>query len=430
MTAIDNTYLDDLTVPPGIPVKTYRVGGCVRDRLLGIPVSDIDWVVTGSTVDAMQAAGFKAIGKDFPVFLHPESRQEYALARSERKTAPGYHGFELIIDPTITIDQDLSRRDLTINAMAEDEEGHLIDPYGGQRDLESRTLRHVSQAFAEDPVRVLRVARFAARYHHLGFSIATQTVDLMREMGKSGELDSLVAERVWSEMSRALSEPDPSVFFESLRLCDVLEILFPEIDALYGVPQTAQYHPEIDTGVHVMMALQKSAELGLDNETRFAVLMHDLGKAATPAQILPSHHGHEVRGVKLVRDFCTRWRVPKSHTELALITTEYHTHVHRALELKPSTLLKLFTNTDVFRKPDRFRKMLLACLADIRGRTNFENIDYPQADFLHQLIDDLRKADLSEIKNRGLQGKALGNAIHDFRLELIQQGKAALKQGV
>ena len=404
-------------------MKTYRVGGCVRDRLLEIPVSDIDWVVTGATEDEMIAAGFKSIGKGFPVFLHPESKQEYALARSECKTAPGYHGFEFITNSTITIEQDLSRRDLTINAMAEDEDGHLIDPFGGQRDLESRTLRHVSQAFVEDPVRVLRVARFAARYHHLGFSIAAETIDLMREMGRSGELDSLVAERVWSEMSRALSEPDPAIFFESLRLCDVLEILFPEIDALYGVPQTAQYHPEVDTGVHVMMALQKSAELGLDNEARFAVLMHDLGKATTPAKFLPSHHGHEKRGVKLVKDFCARWRVPKSHTELALITTEYHTHVHRALELKPSTLLKLFASTDMFRKPDRFRKMILACLADIRGRTNFENIDYPQADFLNQLSDKLRNADLSEIKSQGLQGKALGEAIHDFRLELIRQEK-------
>lgn len=411
-------------------MKTYRVGGCVRDRLLEIPVSDIDWVVTGSTVDEMKAAGFKSIGKGFPVFLHPESKQEYALARSERKTAPGYHGFAFVTDSTITIEQDLSRRDLTINAMAEDEDGHLIDPYGGQRDLESRTLRHVSQAFVEDPVRVLRVARFAARYHHLGFSIAPKTIALMREMGRSGELDSLVAERVWSEMSRALSEPDPAVFFESLRLCDVLRILFPEIDALYGVPQTAQYHPEVDTGVHVMMALQKSAELGLDNEARFAVLMHDLGKATTPANILPSHHGHERRGVSLVKDFCARWRVPKSHTELALIATEYHTHVHRALELKPSTLLKLFASTDMFRKPDRFKKMILACLADIRGRTNFENVDYPQADFLNQLSDKLRNADLSEIKSRGLQGKALGDAIHDFRLDLIRQSKAALEQVV
>ena len=381
--------------------------------------------MTGATVEAMKAAGFKSIGKNFPVFLHPESRQEYALARCERKTAPGYHGFEFVTDPTITIEQDLSRRDLTINSMAEDEDGRLIDPYGGQRDLESRTLRHVSQAFVEDPVRVLRVARFAARYHHLGFKIADETIDLMREMGKSGELDSLVAERVWSEMSRALSEPDPAIFFESLRNCDALKILFPEIDALYGVPQTAKYHPEIDTGVHLMMSLQKSAELGFDNETRFAVLMHDLGKATTPADILPSHHGHEGRGVKLVKKFCARWRAPKSHTELALITTEYHTHVHRALELKPSTLLKLFTGTDLFRKPKRFRKMVLACIADARGRTNFENVDYPQADFLNRLSDRLRDADLSEIKNSGLQGKALGDAIHDFRLKLISQNKAA-----
>ncbi|MFV2031384.1 MAG: multifunctional CCA addition/repair protein [Gammaproteobacteria bacterium] len=406
-------------------MKSYRVGGYVRDRLLDISVNDVDWVVTGATVDEMKAAGFKSIGKDFPVFLHPESKQEYALARSERKTAPGYHGFEFVTDPAITIEQDLSRRDLTINAMAEDEEGRLIDPFGGQRDLESRTLRHVSQAFVEDPVRVLRVARFAARFHRLGFKIATETIDLMREMGSSGELDSLVAERVWSEMSRALSEADPAVFFQSLRACGALKILFPEIDALFGVPQTARYHPEVDTGVHLMMALQKSAELGLDNEARFAVLMHDLGKATTPADILPSHHGHEKRGVKLVKEFCARWRAPKSHTDLALITTEYHTHVHRALELKPSTLLRLFSSTDMFRKPERFGKMLLACLADLRGRTNFENADYPQADFLIQLSEKLREADITEIKSRGLQGKALGDAISEFRLNLIQQHKIA-----
>ncbi|MCH8105312.1 MAG: multifunctional CCA addition/repair protein [Proteobacteria bacterium] len=411
-------------------MKTYRVGGCVRDQLLGMPVSDIDWVVTGSTVEAMKTAGYKSIGKDFPVFLHPESKQEYALARCERKTAPGYHGFEFVTDPTITIEQDLFRRDLTINSMAEDEDGRLIDPYGGQRDLESRTLRHVSQAFVEDPVRVLRVARFAARYHHLGFKIADETIDLMREMGASGELDALVAERVWSEMSRALSEPDPAIFFESLRACDALIILFPEIDALYGIPQTAKYHPEIDTGVHVMMALQKSAELGLDNETRFAVLMHDLGKATTPPDILPSHHGHERRSVKLVKRFCARWRAPKSHTELALITAEFHTQVHRALELKSSTLLKLFTKTDIFRKPDRFRKMILACLADIRGRTNFEDADYPQADYLNRLGDKLRNADLTEIKSAGLKGKALGDAIYEFRLQLIRQHKKALEPGV
>ena len=410
-------------------MKIYRVGGCVRDHLLKLPVSDIDWVVTGASAEAMLELGYKPIGKDFPVFLHPETKQEYALARSERKTAPGYHGFEFDTDPTISIEQDLLRRDLTINAMAENEDGELIDPYHGQNDLEARILRHVSESFSEDPVRVLRVARFAARYHHLGFKLASETAELIQQMGESGELDSLVAERVWYEMSRALGEPHPEVFFQTLRDCRVLGRLFAEIDALFGVPQTTKYHPEIDTGVHLMMALQKSAELDLDNETRFAVLMHDLGKASTPQHILPGHHGHEQAGVKLVKSFCRRWRVPKAHTELALITTEYHTHVHRALELKDSTLLKLFTSTDIFRKPQRFRKMTQACLADLRGRKNFESADYPQAAFLNQLGEKLCDADLSEIMQRGLQGKELGEAIYDFRLRLIKQNRQALESG-
>lgn len=407
-------------------MKIYRVGGCVRDHLLNLPSSDIDWVVTGFTVDQMLARGYKAIGKDFPVFLHPDTKQEYALARSERKTAPGYRGFEFNTGQDITIEQDLLRRDLTINAMAEDENGEIIDPYGGQQDIEARLLRHVSKAFCEDPVRVLRVARFAARYHHLGFRLADETRDLIQQMGESGELNALVAERVWSEMSRALDEANPAVFFQTLRDSSVLGILFPEIDGLFGVPQTAEYHPEIDTGIHVMMALQKSAELGQDNETRFAVLMHDLGKATTPADILPSHHGHEQRGVKLVKKFCQRWKAPKAHTELALITTEYHTHVHRALELKASTILDLFSRIDVFRKPARFQKMLDACLADLRGRINFEEAEYPQAAYFERLAETLINADLTEIKQRGLQGKAFGEAIREYRLGLIKAEKALL----
>lgn len=409
-------------------MKVYKVGGCVRDHLLGLPIVDIDWVVTGTTVDNMRSAGYQTVGKDFPVFLHPKTKQEYALARSERKTAPGYHGFDFNTDPTITIEQDLLRRDLTINAIAEDEDGNLIDPYGGQADIEKRILRHVSDAFVEDPVRVLRVARFAARFNHLGFKLAPETIQLIREIGTSGELGTLVAERVWSEMSRALGESNPSIFFETLRECDVLASLFPEIDNLYGVPQTAKYHPEIDTGIHVMMALEKSAELNFDNETRFAVLMHDLGKATTPTDILPSHHGHEQRGVKLVTSFCKRWKVPKAHTELALITTEYHTHIHRAFDLKPTTLLKLFTKTDVFRKPERFKKMLQACLSDVRGRTDFENNPYPQATFINQLADKLCHADISQIIQSNLDGKALGEAIQNLRLDLIKSEKQVLTQ--
>ncbi len=408
-------------------MKVYRVGGCVRDRLLGLPVNDIDWVVTGATPEQMEAAGYKAIGKDFPVFLHPESKQEYALARTERKTGPGYKGFAISTDPATTIEQDLLRRDLTINAIAEDDQGNLVDPYGGQRDIENRILRHVSDAFVEDPLRVLRVARFAARFHKLGFSVANDTCDLIRQIGESGELDALVPERVWSELSRALDEADPAVFFNTLRDCGVLVRLFPEIDALFGVPQNAKYHPEIDTGLHVMMALQASAALGHDNETRFAVLMHDLGKAITPASVLPGHHGHEARGKKPVKAFCKRWRVPKAHTELALITTELHLLVHRAMELKASTLLKLFTRADSLRKPLRFQKMLDACRADIRGRAGSGDDPYRQADFLLELADKLRHLDLSEIQQQGLTGKAMGQAIQRERLRLIEHEKALLQ---
>jgi tRNA nucleotidyltransferase (CCA-adding enzyme) len=407
-------------------VKIYRVGGCVRDRLLGLPVNDIDWVVTGATSGQMLELGYKSIGKDFPVFLHPQSKQEYALARSERKTGPGYRGFEIDADPETTIEQDLLRRDLTINAMAEDEDGAVVDPYGGQRDIAARVLRHVSDAFVEDPVRVLRVARFAARFHRLGFTLAGETRELIGRIGRSGELESLVAERVWSELSRALDEPDPAVFFATLRECGVLAHLFPEIDALHGVPQTERYHPEIDTGVHLMMALQKSAELGQDNATRFAVLMHDLGKATTPADLLPAHHGHEARGKDLVTEFCKRWRVPKAHTELALLVTEYHTLVHRAMELKPATLLKLLMRTDSLRRPGRFRQMLDACLADLRGRKNFEQAAYPQAELLLRLATGLHELDISALQRQGLSGKALGQAIHRARLQLIKQEKALL----
>jgi tRNA nucleotidyltransferase (CCA-adding enzyme) len=406
-------------------VNFYRVGGCVRDRLLGLPVNDIDWVVTGATPAQMQAAGFKPIGRDFPVFLHPDSKQEYALARSERKSGPGYRGFIVDFDPGISLEQDLLRRDLTINAIAEDEAGNVIDPHGGQRDIEARCLRHVSPAFVEDPVRVLRIARFAARLHRLGFRIADETRELIRRIGESGELESLVAERVWSELSRALDADHPSVFFTSLRDCGVLDKLFPEIDALFGIPQTARYHPEIDTGVHVMMALQASAELGHDNEIRFAVLMHDLGKAMTPADILPSHHGHEARGKNPVKTFCKRWRVPKAHTELALITTELHLLAHRCAELKAQTLLKLFTRADSLRKPERFRKMLEACRADVRGRSGSENNPYPQADYLSDLNDKLREMDISEIRARGLDGKAMGQAIRQARLQLIKRERPA-----
>jgi len=401
-------------------MKIYQVGGAIRDRLLGLASQDIDWVVTGATPEQMVEHGYKPIGKDFPVFLHPDSKQEYALARTERKVARGYAGFQFKTDPNITIEQDLQRRDLTINAIALDEKGALIDPFNGQQDIERRVLRHVSDAFVEDPVRVLRVARFAARYAHLGFNIADETRQLIGQIGASGELDALVAERVWTEMYKALGEPDPQVFFTSLRECGVLKTLFPEIDALFGVPQPPRYHPEIDTGVHVMMCLKRSAELDFDTDIRFAVLMHDLGKATTPAEILPSHRGHEMRGVAIAGEFCRKWKAPKAITDLALLTVEYHTHIHRAYEMKPSTLLEFFRKTDSFRRPERFYKMTRACIADARGRTGYENDPYPQADYAVRLVNRLNALDISEVTRKASADRDIGQAIHDFRLRYLK----------
>ncbi len=402
-------------------MKIYQVGGAIRDQLLGLPVKDTDWVVTGATPEQMIEAGYQPIGKEFPVFLHPDSREEYALARTEKKVARGYAGFSFNTDPSITIEQDLARRDLTINAIARDDHGRLIDPFNGQSDIDERLLRHVSDAFVEDPVRVLRVARLAARFAHLGFRIADETRRLIKQIADDGELDALVPERVWAEMDKALAEADPQVFFQSLRDCGVLQNLFPEIDNLFGVPQTARYHPEIDTGVHVMMALKKSAELEFDSDVRFAVLTHDLGKATTPADILPGHHGHEQRGVELIKKFCDKWRVPRAYTELAVLTCEYHTHVHRSYEMKPSTILKFFQQADVFRRPERVKKMTEACLADARGRTHFEDDPYPQANYCNRLVDQLNELDLSPVLASGKKGQQLGQAIFDYRLNHLKQ---------
>lgn len=401
-------------------MQVYRVGGAIRDELLGLPVKDTDWVVTGATPEQMVAGGYQPIGKDFPVFLHPVSKQEYALARTERKTARGYAGFSFNTDPAITIEQDLARRDLTINAIAEDTSGNVIDPFNGRQDIQDRILRHVSDAFVEDPVRVLRIARFAARFAHLGFTIADQTKQLIEDIGQSGELDALVPERVWNEMQKALGENDPQVFFTSMRDCGVLKILFPEVDNLFGVPQTAKYHPEVDTGIHLMLCLKKSAELNYDLDVRFAVLMHDLGKGNTPQNILPGHYGHELRGLKLARKFCKKWRVPKAMTDLALMTCEYHTHIHRMYEMKASTLLNFFMRTDSFRRPERFKKMTNACIADARGRTGFENDPYHQAAYANRLVDQLNLLDIGPILESGKQGQELGEAIFNYRLEYLK----------
>ncbi len=406
-------------------VKTYLVGGAVRDRLLGRPVKDRDWVVTGSSPEEMIARGFRPVGKDFPVFLHPETHEEYALARTERKVAPGYHGFVFHADPAVTIEEDLGRRDLTINAIAEDPDGRLIDPFGGRQDIADRRLRHVSAAFSEDPVRLLRVARFAARLAPHGFSVAEETMRLMRQMVTSGEVDALVAERVWQELESALAETRPSVFITVLRECGALARLFPEIDRLFGVPQPARYHPEIDTGLHTLMALDYAAAAGNDSVVRFAVLCHDLGKAMTPRECWPRHHGHEDAGVPAVEALCARLRAPRRMREMAVLVCRYHTHCHRAAELRPASVLKLLEAIDALRRPERLQAFVAACLADARGRQGLTDSDYPQADLLRQALATARAVDLSGLCQQGLAGEKLKQAIRRARIDAIA-GRRAL----
>ncbi len=411
----------DTDKPDSTPLKAYVVGGAVRDELLGRAVQDHDWVVVGATPEQMLALGYHPVGKDFPVFLHPQSHEEYALARTERKTAAGYHGFDVYAAPDVTLEQDLARRDLTINAMARGPDGGLIDPYGGRRDLEQRWLRHVSPAFAEDPVRVLRLARFAARYHRLGFRVADDTLTLMRRMVAAGEVDALVPERVWAETQRALMEADPQRFFEVLRECGALARLFPEVDRLYGIPQPPHYHPEIDTGVHTMLALAQSVRLQADAPVRFAVLVHDLGKAVTPPDQWPSHRGHEQRGVPLVRALCTRLKVPKAYRDLALLVTEFHLLCHRAGELRPPTLLALLERCDAFRRAQRFDQFLLACECDARGRSGLSQQAYPQAGWLQRLRTAAAAIDARALAAQGLQGPAMAEAVHQARLDAIRE---------
>lgn len=400
-------------------MKTYLVGGAVRDKLLGRPVTEKDWVVVGSSPAQMEAKGFVPVGKDFPVFLHPETKEEYALARTERKTGQGYAGFSFYCGTEVSLEQDLARRDLTINAMAEDEQGTIIDPYGGQADLAARQLRHVSEAFAEDPVRILRIARFAARYHGLGFRVAKETNTLMQTMVAQGEVDHLVAERIWKETERAMGEPHADVFIQVLRDCQALAHLFPEIDALFGVPQTAVHHPEIDTGIHTLMSLQQACQLTEDPVVRFATLIHDLGKGTTPQAEWPRHIAHEVRSLSLVTTLCDRIAAPKIFKELALIVAEWHTHCHRALELRPDTLLKTLRGTDAFRRPERFEQFLLCCEADARGRTGFEQRNYPQADYCRAALRACQAIDISALQAAGLTGKAFGDAIDRQRLATL-----------
>lgn len=408
-------------------MQVYLVGGAVRDKLLGRIVKERDWVVVGATEAQMQAQGFRRVGKDFPVFLHPETHEEYALARTERNTAPGYRGFSISASPDVTLEEDLLRRDLTINAMAMDAEGHLIDPFDGRRDLRERWLRHVSPAFAEDPVRVLRLARFAARYCHLGFRIAPETLNLMREMVGRGEIDALVAERVWAETVKALAEPNPEQFFQTLRACGALGRIFPELDVLFGVPQRAEYHPEIDTGIHILMCLQQAVALGADVQTRFAVLVHDLGKGCTPAALWPRHHEHEARGVDLINQLCERLRAPREYRELAVLVSLYHTHCHRACELKPKTVLKVLEALDGLRRPERFERFLLACEADARGRQGLEQRAYSQAACLRAALAAIRAVDVASLVAKGHKGGALKEALRLARLQAIS-GVANVKE--
>lgn len=406
-------------------MQVYLVGGAVRDRLLGLPPRERDWVVVGSSPAELEAAGYIPVGREFPVFLHPASHEEYALARLERKVAPGYRGFTTEFSPRVTLAEDLRRRDLTINAIAESATGELIDPYGGRADLEARLLRHVSDAFVEDPVRVLRVARFAARFAALGFRVAGETLALMRRMSAAGELAALVPERVWQETERALDTGHPEVFFQTLRECGALAVIFPEIDALYGVPQPPQWHPEIDTGVHVMLALAWAARNGASTAARFAVLAHDLGKARTPRELWPKHHGHEELGVAAVEALADRLRVPGSFRELAILAAREHTLVHRALELRPETVLKLLQECDAFRRPERFGELLQACEADARGRTGFETHPYPQAAYLRAALAAAAAVTLPEAERRGLKGAAIGAELKRRRVLAVTAVKSA-----
>ncbi len=402
-------------------MEIFLVGGAVRDKLLGHKVKEKDWVVVGASPAELAASGYKPIGKDFPVFLHPVTKEEYALARTERKTGPGYTGFQFYAAPDVTLEQDLIRRDLTINAIAEDAAGNLVDPFRGREDLDNRILRHVSPAFAEDPVRIMRVARFAARYHHLGFSIAPETLALMGAMVESGEVDHLVPERIWKEMSRALMEKSPEIFFMTLRDCGALARVMPELDALFGVPQRPEFHPEVDTGIHALLALQQICKLSRSVHVRVATLLHDLGKGTTPKEELPRHHGHEQRSLPLIRDFCQRLAVPKVARDLALAVAEFHTHCHRVLELKPATLVKTLEALDAFRRPARFAEFLLCCEADARGRTGLEDRVYPQADYFAQAFNTCVQVKVTDLLEQGFAGAELGQKLHLERVRAARE---------
>ena len=402
-------------------MQVFLVGGAVRDQLLNRKVTERDWVVVGATPQQLIDQGYQQVGKDFPVFLHPETHDEYALARTERKTTQGYHGFTCYFAPDVTLEQDLLRRDLTINAIAQDNLGQLIDPYGGQQDIEAKVLRHVSTAFVEDPLRVLRVARFAARYHYLGFSIAPETRQLMQQLAQSGELNSLTPERIWKETERALTERSPEVYFEVLHETGALECFFPELERLWGIPNPPQWHPEIDSGVHTMMVLHRAAVLTEEVAIRFAALCHDLGKGVTPVAEWPSHRGHEKAGVPIIEALCSRLKIPNRFKQLAAITSEFHLLAHKAFQLKASTLVKMLEKSKAYRNEKQFFDFLLACEADFRGRTGFEERDYPQRRFLIQAHQVTKTIDTRPWLEQGHSGKVIGEKIHQRRVGLIKQ---------
>jgi tRNA nucleotidyltransferase (CCA-adding enzyme) len=397
-------------------MKIYQVGGSIRDKLLGLPISDRDWLVVGSTPDEMFSLGYKAIGSDFPVFLHPDTHEEYALARTERKTSPGYKGFSFHAAEDVTLEQDLLRRDLTINAIAEDENGKLIDPHSGKADLDNKILRHVSPAFVEDPLRVLRIARFAARFN---FAIAPETMEIMKDISESGELAALVPERIWAELDKTFGYSYASRFFNVLRECNALKQVFPEIDSLFGVPQPENHHPEIDTGVHTMMVLDQAIKLSEEKTVRFAALVHDLGKATTPKDILPKHKGHEERGVKIVKAFCSRLKIPNRYRDLAIIVCRYHLICHTINELRAETVVKKLEAMDAFRRPDRFDQFLIACEADAKGRTGFTDREYPQANQFRKYFETAQNINMQTVITNEMDGPEIAKAVHQLRINAI-----------
>lgn len=399
-------------------MKVYLVGGAVRDQLLGYPVKERDWVVVGATPEQLLQKGYQQVGRDFPVFLHPKSREEYALARTERKNAPGYHGFICDFNPLVSLEDDLARRDLTINAMAKDPNGKIIDPYHGQNDLKAKLLRHVSPAFIEDPVRVLRVARFAARYHHLGFKLADETRRLMYEMVKRGELGHLVPERAWQEWQRSLEEKNPEAFIQILRACGALQIVLPELDALFGVPNPPHYHPEIDSGIHSLMVLSAAVEMSPDPMIRFGALVHDLGKACTPIMAWPSHHGHEHLGLAVIEKLCQRLRIPSDYRKFALLTSRYHLTVHRLFELRANTIVTLFEETDAFRRPERFYQLLVVCEADAQGTGR--KINYKQVLHWRELLEACSSISPQLLIDQGHEGEAIKSGLHQLRVACVE----------